>query len=71
MENIQTASYNGVPSVVILKIMRNGENDSHKRQFLALVVCSQSWKLNKCQKKNFCLKLESSVLTFDFNPSKA
>ena len=27
-------------------IMHNGENDSQKRQFLALGVCSQSWKLN-------------------------
>ena len=32
----------------------NGENDSHKRQFLALRVCSRSWKLNNLSKKNSC-----------------
>ena len=32
--------------------MHNGENDSHKRQFLPLGVCSQSWKLNSLSKKN-------------------
>ena len=34
--------------------LHNGENDSHKRQFLALGVCSQSWKLNNLSKKNSC-----------------
>ena len=32
----------------------NGGNDSHKRQFLALGVRSQSWKLNNLSKKNSC-----------------
>ena len=32
----------------------NGENDSHKRQFLALGVRSQSWKLNNLSKKISC-----------------
>ena len=30
----------------VFKLLHNGGNDSHKRQFLALGVCSQSWKLN-------------------------
>ena len=34
--------------------LHNGGNDSHKRQFLALGVCSQSWKLNKLSKKISC-----------------
>ena len=34
-------------------LIHNGENDSHKRQFLALGICSQSWKLNNLSKKNF------------------
>ena len=34
--------------------VHNGENDSHKRQFLALGVRSQSWKLNNLSKKNSC-----------------
>ena len=33
--------------------LHNGENDSHKRQFLALGVCFQSWKLGNLSKKNF------------------
>ena len=32
-------------------IIHNGENDSHKRQFLALGVCSQSWKSNNLSRK--------------------
>ena len=36
-----------------LHILHNGGNDSHKRQFLALGVCSQSWKLNNLSKNNF------------------
>ena len=38
----------------IKPLMHNGKNDSQKRQFLALGVCSQSWKLNKLSKKNSC-----------------
>ena len=47
----------------------NGENDSHKKQFLALGVHSQSWKLNNLLKK-FLVKLTgvtSSLLQFDRN----
>ena len=35
-------------SHVRFKTSHNGENDSQKRQLLALGVCSQSWKLNSC-----------------------
>ena len=35
-------------------ILHNGENDSHKRQFLALRVHSQSWILDNLSKKNSC-----------------
>ena len=35
-------------------LTHNGGNDSHKRQFLALGVRSQSWKLNNLSKKNSC-----------------
>ena len=35
-------------------LVHNGENDSHKRQFLALGVCSQSWKLDNLSKKKSC-----------------
>ena len=47
--------------------MHNGGNDSHKRQFLALGVCSQSWKSNNLSKKNI-VKLTgvtSCLLQFD------
>ena len=36
------------------QLIHNGENDSHKRQFLALGVRSQSWKLNNLSKKKSC-----------------
>ena len=39
---------------ILLLVIHNGENDSHKRQFLALGVCSQSLKLNNLSKKNSC-----------------
>ena len=38
-------------SQVRFKTSHNGENDSQKRQLLALGVCSQSWKLNNLSKK--------------------
>ena len=46
--------------------LHNGENDSHKRQFLALGVRSQSWKLNNlsiffsCQ-IDWCYKLLATI----------
>ena len=36
------------------KRIHNGENDSHKRQFLALGVHSQSWILDNLSKKISC-----------------
>ena len=44
----------------------NGENDSQKRQFLALGVCSQSWKLYNLSKKiscqiDWCYKLLATI----------
>ena len=35
-------------------ILHNGENDSHKRQFLALGVHSQYWILDNLSKKKSC-----------------
>ncbi len=52
---------------VLLCTLHNGENDSHKRQFLALGVRSQSWKLNNLSKK-ILVKLTgvtSCLLQFD------
>ena len=37
-----------------LGTLHNGENESQKRQFLALGVCSQSWKLNNLSKEFSC-----------------
>ena len=50
----------------VLKEIHNGENDSHKRQFLALGVRSQSWKLNNLSKKiscqiDWCYKLLAAI----------
>ena len=44
----------------------NGENDSHKRQFLAFGVRSQFWKLNNLSKKiscqiDWCYKLLATI----------
>ena len=42
--------------ITLDQAMHNGENDSHKRQFLALGVHSQSWKSNNLLKENsFCI----------------
>ena len=46
--------------------VHNGENDSHKRQYLALRVLSQSWKLNNLSKKiscqiDWCYKLLATI----------
>ena len=46
--------------------LHNGENDSHKRQFLALRVCYQSWKLNNLSKNiscqiDWCYKLLATI----------
>ena len=46
--------------------IHNGENDSHKRQFLALGVSSKSWKLNNLSKKiscqiDWCYKLLATI----------
>ena len=49
-------------------ILHNGENDSHKRQFLALGVHSQSWILDNLSKKKFLVKLTGvtgCLLQFD------
>ena len=40
--------------ITLDQAMHNGENDSHKRQFLALGVHSQSWKSNNLLKENSC-----------------
>ena len=51
------------------KRMHNGENDSHKRQFLSLGAHSQSWILDNSQKK-ILVKLTgvtSCLLQFDRN----
>mgnify|MGYP006903924559 CR=1 FL=1 len=48
--------------------LHNGENDSHKRQFLALRVHSQSWILDNLSKKKILVKLTdvtSCLLQFD------
>ena len=37
----------------IINKLHNGGNDSHKRQFSALGVRSQSWKLDNLSKKKF------------------
>ena len=53
----------------IIDSIHNGENDSHKRQFLTLGVCSQSWKLNNLS-FFFLVKLTgvtSCLLQFDRN----
>ena len=53
--------------IPLLQAFHNGENDSHKRQFLALGVCSQSWKSNNLS-IFFLVKLigvTSCLLQFD------
>ena len=48
-------------------LFHNGGNDSHKRQFSALGVRSQSWKLNNLSKKfRFCASI-MIILYFMFN----
>ena len=49
-----------------VKTLNNGENDPHKRQFLALGVHSQSWILDNLSKKiscqiDWCYKLLATI----------
>ena len=52
--------------ITLDQAMHNGENDSHKRQFLALGVHSQSWILDNLSKKiscqiDWCYKLLATI----------
>ena len=40
--------------ILIVEGVHNGENDSQKRQFLALGIGCESWKLNNLAKKKSC-----------------
>ena len=50
---ILAITYSKPSSLNDILLLHNGGNDSHKRQFLALGVRSQSWKLNNLSKKKF------------------
>ena len=64
---ILAITYSKPSSLNDILLLHNGGNDSHKRQFLALGIRSQSWKLDNLSKK-ILVKLTdvtSCLLQFD------